>query len=64
MAGTVERMMFQRTSTLLLLLWMAGCANTEYRFERIDGGQPITMPFKFDGIHGVRDGARVNAEAR
>jgi hypothetical protein len=36
----------------------------EYRFERIDGPQPSTLPFKFDGIRGVRDGAAVNAEAR
>ena len=43
---------------------MIGCANTEYRFERIDGVPHIAMPFKFDGIHGVRDGASVNAEAR
>src|SRR2546425_12473864 len=53
-----------RLSTLLLLVSVAGCANAEYRFERIDGEQPITIPFKFDGIHGVRDGASVNAEAR
>jgi len=53
-----------RLSTLLLLVSVAGCANAEYRFDRIDGEQPITIPFKFDGIHGVRDGASVNAEAR
>ena len=35
----------------------------EYRFERIDGPQPSTLPFKLDGIRGVRDGAAVNAEA-
>ena len=44
----------------LFLLVMIGCANTEYRFERIDGEQVVAMPFKFDGIHGVRDGASVN----
>ena len=43
---------------------MMGCANDEYRFERIDGPQVTTLPFKFDGIRGVRDGASVNAEVR
>ncbi|PYS13135.1 MAG: hypothetical protein DMG15_12070, partial [Acidobacteria bacterium] len=43
---------------------LIGCAENEYRFERIDGPQVITLPFKLDGIHGVRDGASVNAEAR
>jgi hypothetical protein len=48
-----------------LLLWLVvGCANTEYRFERIDGPQPTPQPFNFDGVRGVRDGASVNAEAR
>ena len=51
-------------SLLLLLISIGGCANTEYRFERIDGAQPTTMPFTLDGIYGVRDGASVNAEAR
>ena len=53
-----------RISLLLLLLSIVGCANNEYRFERIDGPQVTTLPFKWDGIHGVRDGASVNAEAR
>jgi hypothetical protein len=41
-----------------------GCATNEYRFERIDGPQATKLPFKLDGIRGVRDGASVNAEAR
>jgi len=54
----------QRSISLLVLVSTLGCANTEYRFERIDGPQPITLSFRFDGIRGVRDGASVNAEAR
>ena len=46
------------------LLALTGCANNEYRFERVDGPQVTTLPLKLDGIHGVRDGASVNAEAR
>src|SRR5204862_8296905 len=53
-----------RLPLLLVLVSTVGCANTEYRFERIDGPQPSVVPFKFDGIRGVRDGASVNAEAR
>ena len=53
-----------RLPLLLVLVSTVGCANTEYRFERIDGPQPSVLPFKFDGIRGVRDGASVNAEAR
>ena len=57
-------MRMSRLSLLLVLVSMLGCANTEYRFERIDGPQPITLPFRFDGIRGLRDGASVSAEAR
>ena len=53
-----------RLPLLLFLVATVGCSNTEYRFERIDGTQTITFPFKFDGIRGVRDGAAVNAQAR
>jgi hypothetical protein len=53
-----------RLPLLLVLLSTLGCANTEYQFERVDGSQPSALPFKFDGIRGVRDGASVNAEAR
>src|SRR5436853_3779234 len=53
-----------RIPLVLALLLLIGCAENEYRFERIDGPQVITLPFKLDGIHGVRDGASVNAEAR
>ena len=53
-----------RIPLLLALLSILGCVNNEYRFERIDGTQITTLPFKFDGIRGVRDGASVNAEAR
>jgi hypothetical protein len=53
-----------RIVLILALLSMMGCANDEYRFERIDGPQVSTLPFKLDGIRGVRDGASVYAEAR
>jgi len=53
-----------RIPLVLALLLLIGCAENEYRFERIDGPQVITLPFKLYGIHGVRDGASVNAEAR
>ncbi len=53
-----------RLPLLLVLLSTVGCANPEYRFERVDSPQPSTLPFKFDGIRGVRDGASVKAEAR
>src|ERR1041385_586668 len=49
---------------ILTLLSVVSCTNGEYRFERIDGPQVSRLPFKLDGIHGVRDGASVNAEAR
>ena len=53
-----------RIVVVLALLSLMGCANDEYRFERIDGPQATTLPFKLDGIRGVRDGASVNAQAR
>ena len=53
-----------RPFLLFLLISMAACENTGYRFERIDGGQSIALPLKLDGFYGVRDGASVNAEAR
>jgi hypothetical protein len=52
-----------RIVLILALLSVMGCANNEYRFERIDGPQATTLPFKLDGIRGVRDGASVKAEA-
>ena len=55
-----------RTGIHLILtsFLLVACANNDYRFERIDGAQITTLPFKLDGIHGIRDGASVNAEAR
>jgi len=49
-------------AALALILGCANGASTEYRFERIDGDQPVVLPFKFDGLYGVRDGALVKAE--
>jgi hypothetical protein len=53
-----------RIPLIFTLVLLVGCANNEYRFERIDGPQLTPLAFKFDGIRGVRDGASVNAEAR
>lgn len=53
-----------RISLLFILMSFVGCANTDYRFERVDGEQAVTLPLKLDRIHGQRDGASVNAEAR
>jgi hypothetical protein len=41
-----------------------GCADTSFRFERIDGTDPVTLPLNFEGFAGRRDGANVTAEAR
>jgi hypothetical protein len=49
---------------LLFIFILAGCANSEYRFERTDGGQSIAIPMKFDSLYGARDGEDVTAEAR
>jgi len=43
---------------------LAGCANSEYRFDRMDGGQPVPILMKFDSLYGARDGDSVTAEAR
>ena len=41
-----------------------GCARADYRFERIDGDKSVTLPLKFEGLFGVRDGALVKAQGR
>ena len=53
-----------RIPLIFTLVFFVGCANNEYRYERIDGPQATTLPLKLDGFHGTRDGASVNAEAR
>jgi len=47
---------------VFLLLLVAGCANSDYRFERIATGEAI--PLKLDSLIGARDGETVTAEAR
>ena len=47
-----------------LLAVATSCVNSEYRFERIDGGQATPLSLKFDSLYGVRDGDSVKAEAR
>ena len=53
-----------RICFLFLFVSIPGCANTDYRFERLNGEQAVEVPLKFDGLYGVRDGATVSAEAR
>jgi hypothetical protein len=48
--------------SLLVLISAFGCARAEYRFERIDSNPPVTLPLKFDGLYGLRDGSVVKAE--
>ena len=60
-----DKMMgIRRGLSFFLLLSIAGCASTDYRFERIDGEQATIMPLKFEGLYGIRDGAAVKAEGR
>ena len=54
----------RRIFLFIMLMSMLGCANTDYRFEHIEGDKSTELPLKFDGIYGVRDGALVTAEAR
>src|SRR5262245_30380813 len=45
-------------------LLLLSCGKSEYRFERIDGDSPVSLPFMFEGFYGVRDGASVKAQGR
>jgi hypothetical protein len=49
---------------LIFFLLFAGCANSDYRFERMDGDKPVSIPMKLDSLFGARDGESVTAEAR
>ena len=49
---------------VVALISLAGCASPEPRFERMNGEQAAALPLKLDGFYGMRDGERVNAEAR
>jgi hypothetical protein len=63
--------MFSCIGTRIIAQWLAtatffltlGCANDNYRFERIDTDPPVELPLKLAGFYGVRDGAKVTAEA-
>jgi hypothetical protein len=55
---------YSRIDLLLIFLLLAGCANSDYRFDRTDGGQSVSIPLKFDSLYGARDGENVTAEAR
>ena len=48
----------------LCLILFSGCANSDYRFERMDGDKPVSIPMKLDSLFGARDGESVTAEAR
>lgn len=54
----------RRLSFSLIFLTIAACVSSEYRVERIEGGQSIALPLKFDSLYGVRDGESVAAEAQ
>jgi len=47
-----------------LLIILTSCVNSEYRFERIEGGQATSLPLNFDSLYGLRDGDSVKAETR
>jgi hypothetical protein len=47
-----------------LLLLVAGCANSDYRFEKITEEKTAAIPMTFDSFYGARDGDVVTAEAR
>jgi hypothetical protein len=47
-----------------LFLLIAGCANSDYRFERVKDGQADSLPLKLDSLIGMRDGETVTAVAR
>jgi hypothetical protein len=49
---------------LFVLLTIAGCANSDYRFEQIEGEVATPVALNFEGLYGGRDGATVTAEAR
>jgi hypothetical protein len=43
---------------------LAACANSEYRFEQVEGDRSVPVPMTFDSLYGARDGDSVTAEAR
>jgi len=49
---------------VIAFITLLGCARTEYRFERVDRDPPVTLPLKLEHLVGIRDGARVQAEAQ
>src|SRR5690349_10713285 len=53
-----------RLVVCLCSLLIFGCASMDYRFERIDGAQPVMLPLTFEGLRGLRDGAMVEFEGR
>jgi hypothetical protein len=54
----------RRILLFLICLSLLSCTGTEYRFERIDLEPPVSLPLKFDGFAGLRDGASVKVQGR
>jgi hypothetical protein len=48
---------------IIAFITLCGCARPEYGFQRIDRDPPVMLPLKLERLSGVRDGARVQAEA-
>ena len=59
-----EGLAYRLFCVCVLPLLLFGCVKTDYLFEQVDGSQPVSLPLKFEGLYGVRDGATVKAEAR
>jgi len=57
-------MRLKRHFRLFLLMALAACGNSNYRFDEIKAGQSTSIPFTFDSLYGTRDGDSVTAEAR
>jgi len=60
--GNHGKFAYKRIPVSFALMLLLGCAATDFRFERIDGTQPVALPLKLDGLYGLRDGAVVNVE--
>ena len=53
-----------RLISITLLLVLFGCANSDYRFDKLEDGKTTSLPLKFDSLYGARDGDIVTAEAK
>lgn len=55
--------MLRRNLIGLFLLMLAGCANPNPRFEKIENDKATTIPMTLNGLYGARNGDTVTAEA-